>query len=75
VRTLRRTPAERVEARPDTAVCIKCSKDIGGEYHLQVVVGSLGKAGSLKKNYGTFSLHKTRKKIRRINTPPETTAP
>jgi hypothetical protein len=63
-------PAERVEALPDTEVCIKCSTAIGGEYHLQVVEGSLAKAGSLKRNYGTFSVHKTRKKIRKLNPPP-----
>ncbi|HYF48574.1 MAG TPA: TraR/DksA C4-type zinc finger protein [Planctomycetota bacterium] len=56
-------PPERVEALPDTEVCIKCSQSIGGEYKLEVVPGSLGKSSSLKKNYGTFSLKKTRKRI------------
>jgi hypothetical protein len=42
-------PKERVEALPNTLVCVKCSGKIGGEYRLKVTVGSTGKAGSLKK--------------------------
>ena len=57
-------PPERVEALPDTVVCVKCSKDIGGEYDLSVVADSMGKASSLKKNYGAFTLEKRRKRIK-----------
>jgi len=27
-------PAERIEALPDTVICMKCSKAIGGEFKL-----------------------------------------
>jgi hypothetical protein len=39
---------ERLEAIPDTLVCVKCSAKIGGEFELKVTVGGTGKAGSLK---------------------------
>ena len=42
-------PKERVEAIPETLVCVKCSEKIGGEFELNVRVGSTGKVGSLKK--------------------------
>ena len=56
-------PAERVEAVPDTTICVKCSQAIGGEYDLTVVPDSIGKAGSMKKNYGGVTMNKKRKKI------------
>jgi hypothetical protein len=57
-------PPERLEALPDTAVCIACSTAIGGEFKLEVIPDSIGKTTSMKKNYGVFSLKKTRKTIR-----------
>ena len=42
---------------------MKCSQAIGGEYDLTVVPDSIGKAGSIKKNYGGVSMSKKRKKI------------
>jgi hypothetical protein len=48
---------------------MKCSKEIGGEFKLEVIPGSMGKSSSLKKNYGVFSLKKTRKTIRPIVEP------
>ena len=59
-------PAERLEALPDTVICMKCSKEIGGEFKLEVIPDSIGKSTSIKKNYGVFSLKKTRKTIRPI---------
>ena len=56
-------PAERVAALPDTEVCIACSTAIGGEFKLAVIPDSIGKSTSMKKNYGVFSLQKTRKRI------------
>jgi len=41
-------PLERLQVIPDTAVCVKCSQKIGGEFELKVRVGGTGKAGSLK---------------------------
>ena len=40
--------AERLEALPDTLVCIHCSRKIGGEFELKVTISGTGKAGSLK---------------------------
>ncbi len=42
-------PRERIEAMPETLVCVKCSEKIGGEYELKIRMGSTGKVGSLKK--------------------------
>lgn len=58
-------PAERIEALPETRICVQCSREIGGEFELHVVPENIGKSGSLKKNYGSFSLAKKRKLIRR----------
>jgi hypothetical protein len=60
-------PAERVDALPETRVCVACSQAIGGEFKLTLVRESLGKAGSLKKNYGGVSVRKTRKPIRPLD--------
>jgi Prokaryotic dksA/traR C4-type zinc finger len=56
-------PAERIEALEDTRLCVRCSEAIGGEFELRVSRENLGKAGSLKKNYGGVSVRKKRKKI------------
>jgi reverse gyrase len=58
-------PAERVEALPDTHVCVECSRKIGGEYILRAVPENLAKSGSLKKNYASWGVRKTRRPIRR----------
>jgi hypothetical protein len=56
-------PAERIEALPDTMICVQCSAAIGGEFIVRAVAESTGKAGSLKKNYGSYSLRKVRRRI------------
>ena len=66
IRCKQEIPAERISALSDTEVCIKCSKAIGGEYDLTVVPDSVGKVGSLKKNYGGVTMNKKRKTIRPI---------
>ena len=58
-------PAERLEILPDTVICVACSKDIGGEYTVKVVEENVAKAGSLKKNYGSYGISKVRKPIER----------
>lgn len=58
-------PAERVEALPDTRLCVACSRAVGGEFQISFVAENLAKAGSLKKNYGAISMKKTRKPVRR----------
>ena len=57
-------PQARLEALPETRVCIECSKKVGGEFTLEMVAENLAKSGSLKKNYGSFDTRKTRKPLR-----------
>jgi hypothetical protein len=58
-------PAERLEAIPETMVCVQCSKEMGGEFHVIVSAEKTSKDGSLKKNYGGYSARKIRKPIKR----------
>ena len=58
-------PAERVEALPETRLCIKCSREMGGEFQLIMTPENLGKSGSLKKNYGSMKVEKVRRPVRR----------
>ena len=58
-------PPERIEAVPETRLCVRCSQDVGGEFHLIVTPENLSKTGSLKKNYGSFDVRKVRKPTRR----------
>jgi RNA polymerase-binding transcription factor DksA len=58
-------PAERVEAIPDTMVCVKCATEMGGsEFQVIVTPERTSKEGSLKKNYGGYSTRKIRKPFR-----------
>jgi hypothetical protein len=57
-------PAERIKALPDTVLCIDCSREIGGDYKVSFVPENLAKSGSLKKNYGAWTIKKTRRTIR-----------
>ena len=56
-------PAERIEALPETLVCVKCSGEMGGEFQVIVVPERTSKDGSLKKNYGGYQTKKIRKPI------------
>ena len=56
-------PAERIEALPDTRLCIRCSQEVGGDFEISVVTENLAKAGSLKRNYGGVSISKRRRRI------------
>lgn len=56
-------PLERIEALPETRLCVKCSQEIGGEFKTTAVQENIGKAGSLKKNYGGVSIQRQRKRI------------
>jgi RNA polymerase-binding transcription factor DksA len=61
-------PTERVEALPETRVCVKCAQALGGsEFELTIVSENLAKIGSLKKNYGGISVQKRRKEIRPVD--------
>lgn len=55
-------PAERLEAIPETMVCVKCATEMGGsEFQIVVMPERTSKEGSLKKNYGGYSTRKIRK--------------
>jgi RNA polymerase-binding transcription factor DksA len=56
-------PAERVEAIPETRLCIACSQAVGGEFEMQVFSENLAKTTSLKKNYGSWEVKKRRRKL------------
>ena len=45
-------PPERVKAIPGTWLCIECSEEVGGDFVYTATQENLGKAGSLKLNYG-----------------------
>ena len=54
---------ERVEALPDTTLCVQHAHAIakyGGEFKLRHSQVNVGKAGSLKKNYADVSVSKVR---------------
>lgn len=56
-------PAERLECVPDTVLCIEHARQAqqyGGEFILRGVQSNLGKAGSLKKNYGDVDVFRKR---------------
>ena len=56
-------PATRLEILPETRLCVKCSQEVGGEFETIVVLGSLGKQGSLKKNYGDAEVVRRRRRL------------
>ena len=58
-------PPERIEVLPETRLCVACSQAVGGEFDVSIVPENLAKAGSLKKNYGSFNIKKTRRQIPR----------
>ena len=58
-------PAERIEALPDTRVCVECSRKIGGEYELTGVPENLGRVGGIKRIYGGIGIRKRRRPLPR----------
>jgi Prokaryotic dksA/traR C4-type zinc finger len=56
-------PPERVKALPATLLCFACSEEVGGDFVYTAKQENLGKAGSLKLNYGGVSITKKRRKI------------
>jgi hypothetical protein len=54
---------ERIDVVPETRLCVEHAKMIGkygGEFIVIGTQASLGKSGSLKKNYGDVSIEKKR---------------
>ena len=59
-------PNERVKAIPGTWLCIECSEEVGGDFKYTAVQENLGKAGSMKLNYGGVTgVKKQRKTLRK----------
>ena len=56
-------PAERVEALPETRLCVECSQAVGSDFISVMRQENLAKAGSLKKNYGGVQVEKHRRRI------------
>jgi Prokaryotic dksA/traR C4-type zinc finger len=56
-------PPDRIEALPETRLCISCSRAVGGDFEVTAVAENLAKTGSLKKNYGGLTIRKTRRRI------------
>ena len=56
-------PSARVKAIPGTWLCIECSEEVGGDYVYTATQQNLGKAGSLKLNYGGVTISKKRRAI------------
>jgi hypothetical protein len=63
LRCLGMIPVERMMALPETRLCLKCSEAVGSDFIVYFCRVSLGKAGSLKKNYGDWNLRKVRRYI------------
>jgi len=45
-------PEERLEAIPETKICVGCSQRVGGEFVLEIEQVKTSKEGSMKLNYG-----------------------
>jgi hypothetical protein len=56
-------PKRRLEALPETRLCLQCSQEIGGDYITVTIPEHTGKANSLKRNYGSWSV---KRKLRTI---------
>jgi hypothetical protein len=59
-------PPERIEALPQTRLCVKCSREVGGDFVQRVVVNSTGKQGSLKKTGMDWRIVRRRRRIEPI---------
>ena len=57
--------AARVKALPGTWLCLECSEEVGGDFQYTATQENLGKAGSLKLNYGGVKISKRRRTLRR----------
>lgn len=58
-------PPARVKALPGTWLCLECSEEVGGDFIYIAKQENLGKAGSLKLNYGGVTVTKQRRMIRK----------
>lgn len=58
-------PPERVEAVPQSRLCVACSQKTGGDTTIAAKDENLAKKESLKKNYGSVAAHVTRRDWRK----------
>ena len=56
-------PAERIEALPETQLCVRCSGEVGSDFIVFAIPETTSKVGSLKKNYGGWTVRKKRREI------------
>ncbi len=56
-------PPARVKALPGTWLCIECSQEVGGDFVYTATQENLGKAGSLKLNYGGVGSIKKKRRV------------
>jgi hypothetical protein len=56
-------PEARVKAIPGTWLCIECSQEVGGDFVYTATQENLGKAGSMKLNYGGVKIAKKRRAL------------
>jgi RNA polymerase-binding transcription factor DksA len=57
-------PQERVEAMPETRVCVRCAEALGGsEFDVVAVPVRGGKKESIKRSYTDYEIRKRRKPI------------
>lgn len=57
-------PTERLEAIPETELCVQCSQAIGGEFKIIAISERTSKQGSLKINYGGCNIKKVRRHLK-----------
>jgi hypothetical protein len=57
-------PPARLQAIPDTQVCVDCSEKIGGEFELKVTISATAKPGSLKVTGQQVAVKRQRKPLR-----------
>lgn len=56
-------PEARVEALAETQLCVRCSKDVGGDFVGVAVAETASNIGRLKKNSGGSAIQKKRREI------------
>jgi hypothetical protein len=56
-------PAGRIEALPETQLCVPCSQAVGTDFEVFAVAERTNKADSLKKNYGSWTIRQRRRVI------------
>ena len=56
-------PAERIELLPHTRLCVACITQAGSEFDITLTPQNLSKSGSMKKNYSSFQIEKTRREL------------